>query len=339
MDMTARSHVVPHPLPRGLQKGAMPSDYGDVGCEVDACFQRTALFDYSFLLRWTVSGSRAISSVSTLCGRDFSDMPIGAIRYALTTDDAGWLQSDLTIWRTGRHSLEIMSGLATDVNLISDAIHKHDAVLTDMSDTTAVFALQGPLTGDILDTLHPDVPISTIRKFWFADTHLASIPCRVGRLGFTGLDGVEIVCEANKAQQLWDVVAALSQPAGFTAADQIRIQAGLPLFSQDFVPGVSASEVGLSHVRPMGKHSADLMDPRVRRVSFTATLRDEAHFPQPIGIAPFPPKDGTIFVTSIQRVVGHTHVLGMGYIRFDQDLDSFADPLGVFSDITAHKVW
>ena len=315
------SYQIPEPLPRGLHPGVMPLDFGSVREEVAACQLATALFDYSFLLRLIVCGPDAILGVSEICGRDFSDLGIGAIRYALMSDPDGWLVSDLTVWRSAKDKLEILSGRAEDIPYIKKALASYNLKTLDVSDQTAVLALQGPKTNRIFSSNLELINVANIPYFGFRDLELCGVACRVGRLGYTGLDGVEILCTAKDAKQLWKLLSLHARPAGFCAANFLRLKAGLPLFAHEFKPPVSAADIGLKRVRPHGKLFADQKPPRVSRVCFSFHILIE-HGGEEQDILDilwtpeeeFPPEPGTLAVTSISRDLAPDRQIGMGYV-------------------------
>ena len=97
--------------PASLQR-----DYGDVRSEVLACRTRCALFDFSFLERAAIAGSSAQHVLEAFTGRSLAKLQIGEVRYALRVGSTGVLLADLTIWRTGPESYELMSGRREDVS-------------------------------------------------------------------------------------------------------------------------------------------------------------------------------------------------------------------------------
>ncbi len=299
----------------------MPSDFGNVQVEVLNCLRSAAIFDFSFLLRIQISGATAIDEVSRLCGRNLRALPIGRICYALLADGSGLLLSDLTIWRTGRHCLEIMTGRAADWEVISAACRKANLDHSDLSAQTAVLAIQGPETFAALSAIDPTAQLSSLGYFSFVDCVLGGIDCRIGRLGFTGLPGVEILCHQRNARDLWRQIVLVAPGAGFTAADQIRLKAGLALFSNEFAPPVSAADAGLKRFRDLGATVHDQRRARVARVSFARCLDYGTE-----GIAQgmkeavwsagdsFPPAPGNIAITSLAKDENSNQLLGMGYI-------------------------
>lgn len=336
--MTGAQYRLSSPPPRGLHANAMPASFGDPGLETASCREHAALFDYSFLLRLVVRGPGALAGVSALCGRDFRSLPVGRIRYALTTDAEGWLVSDLTVWRTGADSLELMSGRAEDARSIPETLATYDAAVSDVSDDTAVLAVQGPGTGKVLAGLSGGASVSAISSFGFLDAAISGVPCTVARLGFTGLDGVEIVCPAGRAQGLWDVLARSAEPAGFEAADRLRLSAGLALFTQEFAPPVSAADAGLSRFRPDGNTPADRRPARVVRLCFSARPAASSARRGDVDVAsltwregaPFPPAPETIAITSVAPNGSPAMVIGMGYARPASLRDRLYDPMGNF---------
>jgi aminomethyltransferase len=57
--------------------------------------------------------------------------------------------------------------------------------------------------------------------------------CLVARTGYTGEDGVEVVCPAGAAEAVYEAFDA-AEPCGLGARDTLRIEAGLLLSGQDF---------------------------------------------------------------------------------------------------------
>ena len=90
-------------------------DFGDPAGEAEACRTDSALFDFSFLERVRISGKRALDFVSTFAGRPLTQMRRNEIAYAVRVDVAGCALSDLTIWRIGDETFEIMSGRHQDI--------------------------------------------------------------------------------------------------------------------------------------------------------------------------------------------------------------------------------
>lgn len=74
-----------------------------------------ALFDFSLLECVRPAGARVRRTVETFTGRSMEALTEGQIFYALRVDSHGNALADLTIWRTGHESFEVMSGRREDV--------------------------------------------------------------------------------------------------------------------------------------------------------------------------------------------------------------------------------
>ncbi|MGB8489031.1 MAG: hypothetical protein WCD67_22405, partial [Xanthobacteraceae bacterium] len=121
----------------------LPHDYGDVRGEVVAARSGCALFDFSFLARAKIEGRHARTVLEAFTGRSLAPLEPGKIRYALRVEPGGMVAADLTIWRTGEATYELMSGRHEDVR---DLLNRSasDSRVADLSASTTVLALQGP---------------------------------------------------------------------------------------------------------------------------------------------------------------------------------------------------
>ena len=321
----------------------MLETFGSAMDEFDACQRSAALFDYSFLLRLRVEGGQAVEAVSNLCQRDFSSLSVGAVRYALYASEDGQLVSDLTVWQIGPETLDIMSGRAADAQEIAAALATYDVSVFDLSDQTAVLALQGPATDACLGQLVDQDKISKIPSFGFRELDIVGVCCIVGRLGFTGLDGVEILCVPDDASRLWRLLAHRARPAGFIAADMLRLKAGFLLFSQEFAPPVTVADIGLSRIWGSANNQTEFFEPQVARVLFSAQWADNA----PPALSDllwkegdaFPPPVDTVAVTSIQNDPTTEDLIGMGYISVRNKSNQLTSMTGFLKDIRLIQVF
>jgi aminomethyltransferase len=280
--------------------------FGDPAAEATACRTACALFDFSFLESTQVHGDGARQAVEAFTGRSIARLPIGQICYALRVAATGHVIADLTIWRTGVETFEVMSGRREDVaDLAAGAV---SGVTVIQLDDRAVLALQGPASLDILRRLGDSDGIEALRYFRFIEASLDGIACRIGRLGYTGEPGFEIICPDRAAERLWQVIALYARPAGFIALDMLRIEAGFVLFSNEFRLPITPAEAGL------GKFYQAAAPPRrIKLISFMADA-DRLVWPwQPSGSLLRPSSAGEIVVTSACESVLAGGILGLGY--------------------------
>src|SRR2546422_235196 len=88
-------------------------------------------------------------------------------------------------------------------------IQEHRAVRTDagafdvrdVSDDYALIAVQGP-------NAIAKLGLAPAKSFTFAEERIDGIEAMVNRTGYTGEDGVEILCMSEDAVALWDAILA-----------------------------------------------------------------------------------------------------------------------------------
>src|ERR1700730_806324 len=305
------------------------NDYGDANAEARACRTECALFDFSFLESVRLDGERASNLIESFTGRSLSSLSPGNIIYALRVGPTGEIINDLTVWRVGESTFEVMSGCRQDVTDLLGCGGPGINV-TEMTPETATFAVQGPRALDALSQLGDVNPIKHLKYFSFESARLADIPCRVGRLGYAGETGFEIIVERKYGKKLWQELSVGVRPAGFVAADSLRIEAGFVLFTNEFRLPVYPQEAGF------GKFSrpANSFGPRIQLVSFCADA-DQLSWPwQPLDQPRRPVAPGTITVTSACESVAARGILGLGYMPIEGAAETILlDPTGIFRNI------
>lgn len=284
-------------------------DFGDPAVEAMTCRTDCALFDFSFLECARITGHRAREVIETFTGRSMAALGEKEILYALRVGSAGRVNADWTVWKTGPNSFDVMSGRREDIlDLLSCS--GPGAVVVDMTGDRAAFAVQGPGSLDVLRKLGDVGRIESLKYFTFDRACLAAIPCTIGRLGYTGEAGFEIIVDRGQAHDLWDALSPHVKPAGFIAADMLRIEAGFVLFSNEFRLPVSPSEVGLGKFGRL----TDPLKPAIMLVSFLADADLQSWPWQPSGDLQRPSALGEITVTSACESIVAGGILGLGYV-------------------------
>jgi aminomethyltransferase len=302
--------------------------FGDPAAEARACRSACALFDFSFIECAQVRGRAARQVVEAFAGRSLADLPVGAIRYALRTGADGRALADLTIWRTDAETFEVMSGRHEDIADL--ARHAQTGAAVTEVGNRATFAMQGPAALKALSGLGNIDAIEPLPYFAFSGASLDGIVCRIGRLGYTGEPGFEIICPKDTADRLWRALARRARPAGFIALDMLRIEAGFVLFSNEFSLPVTPAETGL------GRFYQGARQPPagIALVSFVAEA-DRLDWPWQPGAPPSrPSRPGEIAVTSACDSVVAGGILGLGYVIAGERADAaLRDPSGIFRNI------
>jgi aminomethyltransferase len=302
--------------------------FGEPAAEARACRTACALFDFSFLECTRIQGGGARQILEAFAGRSLAALDIGKINYALRVGPEGDAVADLTIWRIGADCYEVMSGRREDnADLLARA---DDALAVAEIADRATFALQGPDSLDVLRHLGRVEAIEPLPYFGFTDATLDGIACRIGRLGYTGEPGFEIICARNRSPALWQALATYARRAGFVAMDMLRIEAGFALFSNEFRLPVTPEEAGLGKFHGLSSSTPR----RIGLVSFCADA-DRLDWPwRPSETPQRPATPGEIVVTSACDSVVAGGILGLGYTLYPSEPGSaLRDPSGIFRNI------
>ena len=305
---------------------SLVQDYGDVNSEIKVCREGSAVFDFSFMSVARVSGAKVEEFFSQLTDRNIKSLKKGRICYALCRDANGWLRSDLTIWKEAADNFLVMSGLGEDLSDLANSFEIK-------SEDVVVYSVQGPNSLESLKSITDVELLKALPYFGFTQQDVAGVNCYIGRIGYTGELGFEIVSSSKKGGQLWKNLIKLIKPAGFVAANCLRIEAGFVLFANEFRLPVTAEEAGLKAFS-----ENDLIRPRYKLVSFCAkVLGSQKKNPNVYDFVG--PKSGHITITSTCYSNIADGILGLGYVPFDEAIvgSYFFDPTGQYKDIQIVK--
>jgi glycine cleavage system aminomethyltransferase T len=304
------------------------NNYGDPLEEARQCRRDSAVFDFSFMSRARINGPEALLYLSEIQSRDLSNMQAGDIHYCLFTDDAGVVSSDLTVWKFADDNFEIYSGRPLDIELIASGV-PDSCTFRDLSNSTSIFSIQGPNSLDHISQLGDRDALEALSYFQHTRISIGGVPCQIGRLGYTGEKGFEIVVEDRaEAENVWEKLLNISRPAGVAAIDILRIEAGFILFLNECRMGCNAAELGL------GRFSrSNEPETRVELVCFKANEQTiDMPWSPPQTLAE--PGDGEIVVTSSSMSVLCEGILGLGFVRFPCRYDTlYTDLFGRFQGI------
>jgi aminomethyltransferase len=200
----------------------------------------------------------------------------------------------------------------------------------DLSGETAILAVQGPGSLRALASLAPAAQLRALPYFGHAEIDVSGVACRVGRLGYTGERGFEIILPRDAREVVWHALTGYARPAGFAAADILRIEAGFALFTNEFRFPVSPQALGLARFASEEETSGADERP-LRLICFQAHCDHDPILWQAPADAQFPPRPGTVLVTSACRSVTTGGVIGLGYAALRAE--NLADANNQFRDI------
>lgn len=265
----------------------LPVQYGTgVIAEHLAVRKQAGLFDVSHMGEFVLSGSEVPANLNRLMTNDFTELPVGRVRYTAMCTEGGGVVDDLVVGRLGEESYLLVVNAS---NREKDAAHiqarlSGDCRFRDLSDGTALLALQGPAAPAILKKLarEEDIP----KKYYTMSVRVqaAGVEAIISRTGYTGELGYELYCAPEDAETLWDALLEAGAPEGLIpcglgARDTLRLEAAMPLYGHEMDETVSPLEAGLDFAvkldKPdfIGKAALTAAPPARRRVGLAVTGR------------------------------------------------------------------
>lgn len=228
---------------------SVPEVFSDAREEHLATRRAAGLFDFSFMGLAEFAGEGGLNVLRRLQTRNPARLVPGQLHYTLLLREDGSVLSDATLWRLDEERFWLFAGRRSDIARIV-ACHPQAA---DRSGDCAVLALQGPASGAILARLAGEACVRTLRYFGFAQASVARLDAVVGRLGYSGELGYELILPAADAPALWDALLEAGRAdglleCGFTAADSLRIESGYVLFGREIDGRADPFELGLERL-------------------------------------------------------------------------------------------
>jgi len=194
------------------------------------------LFDSSPLFKYRISGPDAEAFLSGVLARDIRTCPVGHGQYTAWLDDGGFVVEDGVIFRTAADDY-LLTCAEPNLAYFEDLAGRHRVSFADESEASAVLAIQGPRSREVLARLVPG--IERVPYFGLCETEIAGTPLTISRTGYTGDLGYELWIPADRAVRVWDAVTEAGAgrgviPFGMVALYMARIEAGLLLLDVDF---------------------------------------------------------------------------------------------------------
>ena len=228
----------------------MPLQYSGIIDEHINTRTNVGLFDVSHMGRFEVKGSDAYDCLQTLVTNDISKLKDHQALYSPICHNNGGIIDDLIVYMINKEKfLVVVNASNREKDLEWIVKHSKSAVVENISDKTALLALQGPLAQKILDKTIDGANLDQLKPFDVVITNIFGIECMISRTGYTGEDGFEIFFDSSKID-IWDKLIELGsrfniKPAGLGARDTLRLEAGLMLYGNDINESTTPLDVPL----------------------------------------------------------------------------------------------
>ena len=236
----------------------MPVQYTGIIEEHRTVRSAVGLFDVSHMGEFEVEGPDVVAVLQRLTTNDVAALEIGQVQYSLLCYPHGGIVDDLTLYRLGSHRFMLTVNAG---NIDKDwqwvTAHGAGAHWRNVSPDTGLVAVQGPKAEALVGRL-ASCDVGKIGYYRFAIGSVAGVTTIISRTGYTGEDGFELYCPANRTADVWKALldsgkAEGVSPIGLGARDTLRLEMRYALYGNDIDETTNPLEAGLGWVVKPGK--------------------------------------------------------------------------------------
>lgn len=245
----------------------MAVQFSGLVAEHQAVRSGCGLFDISHMGALRLRGDGAKDALQALVPTDLFRIGPGEACYTVLLNEAGGILDDLIVYDQGRVAAEESAGAETDglLLVINAACAEADTAwiraqleprgieVSDSKGEGVLLALQGPEAANRLEALS-GVSLAGLPRFGHRQLRLAGTAqgaaagaeLFVGRTGYTGEDGFEMLLDREAGLALWQQLLAEGVvPCGLGARDTLRLEAAMHLYGSEMDASTSPLEAGL----------------------------------------------------------------------------------------------
>jgi aminomethyltransferase len=227
----------------------LPVRYGSILDEARAVRSGAGMFDVSHMGRVRMRGADALAVLQSLGTNDLTRVAPGKAQYTLwCTPDGGTIDDLIVFWLGPEEFIVVMnaSRRADDLEHLEDNASGTDVTIVDETEGSAMIAVQGPKARELVAGLGAEL-VADLPRFGVARVTVAGVSAIASRTGYTGEDGVELVCEAGAGPRVWEALREAGVVCcGLGARDALRMEMGYPLYGHELALDISPLEAGLS---------------------------------------------------------------------------------------------
>jgi len=241
----------------------MPISYTGINDEHAAVRNGVGVFDVSHMGEFIVKGPHALELIQRITTNDASKLTNGKAQYSCMPNNTGGIIDDLLVYCVEENSVYMLVVNAGNIQKDWNWIESHNnnkAELINISDNTALLAIQGPSATKIIQSL-TEMDILNLKYYTFVKGSFAGVEnVLISATGYTGAGGVEIYFEDknNDAEKIWDAIFKAGsdkgiKPIGLGARDTLRLEMGFCLYGNDIDDTTSPIEAGLGWITKFTK--------------------------------------------------------------------------------------
>ena len=239
----------------------LPVWYKGIREEALAVRNAAGIFDVSHMGRAVVKGRDSKKLLDKITTNDVASLENGQGQYSLICNPNGGIKDDVLVFHLEGQEYFIVynaGNRAKDYDWILANSKSLEVNVEDVSDSVAMFAVQGPRARQLVQELS-STDLSSIPRFGCNWGLIAGARSLISRTGYTGEDGFEVyvwdapIAQPEKAESVWNGLLKGGkryglEPCGLGARDLLRLEAGLCLYGNDMDENTDPYEAKLNFV-------------------------------------------------------------------------------------------
>ena len=238
----------------------MPVRYSSDLDEHHCVRNAVGMFDVSHMGEFIIKGENALPFLQKIVSNDVSKLEKGQALYAYLPNATGGIVDDLLVYHLDDDNYMCVVN-AGNIDKDWAWFQQHNtenAEMHNISDNTALLAIQGPKATEALQSL-TEVDLSSIPYYRFKRGAFAGVDnVIISATGYTGAGGFELYFNKAHAVDVWNKILEAGkpfglQPIGLGARDTLRLEKGFCLYGNDIDDTTSPLEAGLSWVTKFNK--------------------------------------------------------------------------------------
>ena len=243
----------------------MPLRYTSDIAEHTAVRTAAGLFDLSHMGEIGVTGPDAGRFLDHALVGNLSGLRLLGARYTMICAEDGGVIDDLIVYRDTDATFLVVANASNHDTVLAELAERtagFDVTVEDRSPQTALIAVQGPRALEILQATEglaeAGHDAETLKYYAAIPMTFEGNTVLVARTGYTGEDGFEFFLDAALAPALWRAFLAAGEPfglvpAGLSARDSLRLEAGMPLYGNELDRTTTPHDAGLGRVVKLDK--------------------------------------------------------------------------------------